>query len=296
MGDGLHRRDARSRTAAGFRRIPQAIRLSRRRSARCKATCRYCRPRRWFTPTKRDCCADGRFRWPAGRIGCNASGRWLREPPPRPSFSADCSFSTPAKAPKGPSGLRQKRQKLTPKAPKRSPHGSTDRRQPTRGMTRRPPEQGNAGTRKASPPPFRTHATHAPAALAAHYGNTGDRTAASGQGTAAGPTRTGKQLLCPFVYQTHGCGSGLGNGCRNRYFRKFAADGKCVGFAVAACRTLPAGTCPDRRTGSHPAGPHPGAPVADCAPVSQRPGRQPPGMPRRTTAASARRWVRCSRR
>ena len=49
---------------------------------------------------------------------------------------------------------------------------------------------GNAGTRNsiAAAVPA-TDATHAPAALAAHYGNTGDRTAASGQGTADPPGR-----------------------------------------------------------------------------------------------------------
>lgn len=63
---------------------------------------------------------------------------------------------------------------------------------------------GNAGTRNsiAAAVPA-TDATHAPAALAAHYGNTGDRTAASGQGTAAGPTRTGNSSSAPsFIKRT----------------------------------------------------------------------------------------------
>ena len=63
---------------------------------------------------------------------------------------------------------------------------------------------GNAGTRNsiAAAVPA-TDATHAPAALAAHYGNTGDRTAASGQGTAAGPARTGNSSSAPsFIKRT----------------------------------------------------------------------------------------------
>ena len=151
MGDGLHRRDARSRTAAGFRRIPRrpsgyrgADRPAAKRPAGTAARDGGL-PRQNGTAARTDDFAGPQ----AG------SAATLRGPPPRPSFSADCSFSTPAKAPKGPSGLRQKRQKLTPKAPKRSPHGSTDRRQPTRGMTRRPPEQETPAPATASPPPFR---------------------------------------------------------------------------------------------------------------------------------------------
>ena len=63
---------------------------------------------------------------------------------------------------------------------------------------------GNAGTRNsiAAAVPA-TDATHAPAALAAHYGNTGDRTAASGQGTPAGPARTGNSSSAPsFIKRT----------------------------------------------------------------------------------------------
>ncbi|BCG53653.1 hypothetical protein [Alistipes indistinctus] len=63
---------------------------------------------------------------------------------------------------------------------------------------------GNAGTRNsiAAAVPA-TDATHASAALAAHYGNTGDRTAASGQGTPAGPARTGNSSSAPsFIKRT----------------------------------------------------------------------------------------------
>ena len=63
---------------------------------------------------------------------------------------------------------------------------------------------GNAGDRNsiAAAVPA-TDATHAPAALAAHYGNTGDRTAASGQGTPAGPARTGNSSSAPsFIKRT----------------------------------------------------------------------------------------------
>ena len=81
-----------------------------------------------------------------------------------------------------------------------------ERRQPTRGMTRRPPEQETPAPATASPPPFRQrtprtlrqpspHITETPA--------TAQRPAASGQGTAAGPARTGNSSSAPsFIKRT----------------------------------------------------------------------------------------------
>lgn len=182
MGDGLHRRDARSRTAAGFRRIPRrpsgyrgADRPAAKRPAGTAARDGGLPDKTGLLRGRTISLARRQDR--LQRFGAMASGAAAAA-----VLFGGLLFFHPGEGTKGPERIAAEAAKLTPKAPKRSPHGSTDRRQPTRGMTRRPPEQETPAPATASPLAVpATDATHAPAALAAHYGNTGDRTAASGQ-------------------------------------------------------------------------------------------------------------------
>lgn len=156
MGDGLHRRDARSRTAAGFRRIPRRPSGYRGADRPLQSDLPVLPPETVVYPDKTGLLRGrtislARRQDRLQRFGAMASGAAAAA-----VLFGGLLFFHPGEGTKGPSGLRQKRQKLTPKAPKRSPHGSTDRRQPTRGMTRRPlPEQETPAPATASPPPFR---------------------------------------------------------------------------------------------------------------------------------------------
>lgn len=120
---------------------------------------------------------------------------------------------------------------------------------------------GNAGTRNsiAAAVPA-TDATHAPAALAAHYGNTGDRTAASGQGTAAGPTRTGNSSSAPSFIKRTDAAPTSGTAAETGIFENSLPTESVLGSLSQPAELYLPEPYPDRRTGSHPAGPHPGAP------------------------------------
>ncbi|MFQ8804911.1 MAG: hypothetical protein ACLR8Y_07115 [Alistipes indistinctus] len=136
---------------------------------------------------------------------------------------------------------------------------------------------GNAGTRNsiAAAVPA-TDATHAPAALAAHYGNTGDRTAASGQGTPAGPARTGNSSSALSFIKRTDAAPASGTAAETGIFENSLPTESVLGSLSQPAELYLPEPAPDRRTGSHPAGPHPGAPVADCAPYRNNPdGNRP---------------------